>query len=295
MSILMSFPGNFQVGESADFPGRQFIAATGPWSSDATRYATENDVREVHLNVYAGWTDSGVEFLRELPQLDSLHIASGRAIDLRPLYDLPNIKLLGIAGEIKAAFSFTRLLRLEELRLEKWNAMKFASAFDCVGLKVLALSNYPGPDLSAMTRLVSLEQLRISLGKVESLKGLSALKKLRLLLVQESNNLESLAGMEDLAELEEIFVYRAKRLKYLGSMAGLERLTSVTLTAVPSIESLRSLEHCKALEQVVLLQNTTVADGDISFLKSLPKLRLVRFNEEPHYNAKLADFQASRG
>src|SRR5580765_1728061 len=136
MSNLKTFPGGFQAGESADTPGREFLVVTGPWSAEAMRYATENVVRELHLNVYAGWTDTSIEFLHSLPELEALHIAAGKGIDLAPLYDLPHLKLLGLAGDVKGAFDFTRLPQLAELRLEKWDAKKFVSAFECAGLAV---------------------------------------------------------------------------------------------------------------------------------------------------------------
>jgi len=293
MSNLTTFPGCFQVGESADTPGSEFLAATGSWSAEAIRYATEHAIRELHLNVYAGWTDTNIEFLRALPQLEALHIAAGKGVDFAPLYDLPQLKLLGLAGEVKGALDFTRLPMLAELRLEKWDAKKFASAFDCAKLAVLALSNYPGPDLGALAGLTALEELRLSLGKVASLQGLSALVCLRRLILQEFNHLETLVGIEGLGALEDLWVYRAKRLKRLDGAEGLKSLKVITLTAVPALESLHPLERCTALEKVMLLQNTNVADGDVACLKSLPNLRRIRFTEGAHYNAKLAEFPAT--
>ena len=290
---MRTFPGGFQIGESADTPGREFLAPTGPWSAEAMQYATEHKVREVHLNVYAGWTDTNIEFLRGLPQLEALHIAAGKAVALTPLYELPQLKLLGLAGEFKGAFDLTRLPQLTDLRLEKWDAKKFASAFDCNGLSVLALSNYPGPDLSALAGLTGLQELRLLLGKITSLQGISALVSLRRLILQEFNHLETLAGVEGLGALEDLLVYRAKKLRRLDGAEGLKSLKVITLTAVPALESLHPLECCTALEKVILLQNTKVADGDVACLKSLPNLRRVRFNEEAHYNAKLAEFPAA--
>src|SRR5580765_788213 len=281
MSNLKTFPGGFQAGESADTPGREFLVVTGPWSAEAMRYATENVVRELHLNVYAGWTDTSIEFLHSLPELEALHIA---ARDRSPY-----LKLLGLAGDVKGAFDFTRLPQLAELRLEKWDAKKFASAFECAGLAVLALSNYPGPDLSALAGLAALEELRLLFGKVTSLQGLSAIARLRRLVLQEFNHLETLVGIEGLAALEDLYVYRAKRLKRLDGAEGLKSLKVITLTAVPELESLHPLKGCIALEKVVLLQNTNVADGDVACLKSLPNLRRIRFTERAHYNAKLTE------
>lgn len=290
MSNLRTFPGGFQVGESADTPGRAFLAATAPWSSEATHYATQHSIREVHLNVYAGWTDTNLEFLRDLPLLEALHIAAGKALDLTPLYDLAGLKLLGVAGAVKGAVDFGRLQQLRELRLEKWDAKKFASAFECVRLAVLALSNYPGPDLSALAGLRGLEELRLSLGKVSALQGLAALRQLRRLTLQEFNHLESLAGIEGSSALEELWIYRAKKLKRLDGAEGLANLKSITLTAVPEIESLHPLTGCRALEKVILLQNTSVRDGDLACLKALPNLQRIRFTDRAHYNAHLAEF-----
>lgn len=293
MSSLRARSVGFHVGESADTPGREFLAATGPWSAEAMRFVKEHAIRELHLSVYAGWTDTNMEFLRELPQLEALHIAAGKSVDLAPLYDLPQLKLLALAGEIKGAFDFTRLSQLAELRLEKWDARKFESAFDCTNLAVLALSNYPGPDLSALAGLTGLEELRLSLGRVASLRGLSALAQLRRLVLQELNYLETLAGIEGLGELEELWIYRAKKLRLLDGAEGLGSLKVITLTAVPALASLHPLERCTALEKVVLLQNTNVADGDVACLKSLPNIRRVRFTERAHYDARLNEFPAA--
>jgi hypothetical protein len=293
MSNLRTYPG-FHVGESADATGREFLAATGPWTQAAIDYARDHDIRELHLNVYAGWADSSVGFLASLPQLEAVHIVTGKGVDLSPLYELPQLKLLGIAGAVKGRVDFTRMKSLAELRLEKWDAKKFASAFDCARLAVLALSNFPGPNMESLGGLSSLQELRLSLGKVRSLQGLSAMTHLRRIFLEELNHLETLEGIAGLAELETIWIYRTKRLRRIDGVEALRSLTEFMLTAVPRLESLRPLEHCLNLQKVLLLQNTNVADGDIARLETLPNLRNIRFNERTHYNANLTTF-ASRG
>lgn len=291
MSNLRTFPG-FQAGESRDGSGRESLFPTGPWSAEATRYATKHGIRQVELGAYDGWTDTNIEFLRALPQLEVLYIQPDKSVDLAPLYDLPQLKLLSLHGKFRGEFDFTRLSQLAELRLDSSVAKKFPSAFRCDKLAVLALGHYPGPDFSALAGLTGLKELRLTFGKVASLQGLSALVSLRRLIFQEINFLETLAGIEGLGALEYLLFYRAKRLKCLDGAEGLKSLKEITLTAVPSIESLRPLQRCTALEEVVLLQNTAVADGDLACLKLLPNLRHVRFTERAHYNAKLAEFQA---
>lgn len=283
----------FRVGVSADAPERRFLAATGPWSAAAAHYAQGNAIRELHLTAYAGWADDDIAFVRDLPQLEALHLAPGKSIDLTPLYSLPHLRLLSLAGEIKSGVDFTRLAGLRELRLEKWNEKKFASAFACTALRVLALSNYPGPDLHALSGLASLEELRLSHGRVTSLHGISALTRLKKLALQEFNHLETLAGIEGLAELEDLWIYRAKNLKRLDGAEGLQRLTTLTLTSVPGVESLRPIAQCASLERVILLQNTNVADGDVAILRGLPRLRQVRFTDRKHYNATAAQLSAT--
>lgn len=280
----------FKIGLSADEPSREFLAVTGHWSTETTRVALQREIREVHLNAYSGWTDGDVEFLKELPQLESLHVAAGKGIDLSPIYQLPKLNLLSLAGEIKIGVDFPRISSLRELRLENWSSKKYTSALSCASLRVLALSNYPNPDLSSFSGLVSLQELRLSFGRVTSLHGVSSMTHLKRLTLQEFNHLDSLEGIEGLCELEDLWIYRAKKLRRLRGVEGLGQLRSITLTSLPLLESLRPLAKCAYLERVILLQNTNVLDGDLAVLKELPKLHQVRFNEREHYNLKAADF-----
>ena len=66
-------------------------------------------------------------------------------------------------------------------------------------------------------------------------------------------------------------------------------LKELCFQACPNLDSLQALKKLVSLEYFGLLETTTVADGDLSGLLTLPKLKHASIRDRQHYDVKNSD------
>jgi hypothetical protein len=139
----------------------------------------------------------------------------------------------------------------------------------------------------------SLERLQVSSRKLRCLDGIPNLKKLRIIDFAECPNLVNLAGIEQVKTLEEIEIADCNAIKSLPCLSSLERLKSLIVENCGTLKSISFLNAHKALERVLIIGNTQIADGDLTPLKTLPNLCDVRV-AEGDYNLEPDEVSALR-
>jgi hypothetical protein len=216
-----------------------------------------------------------LEFLRELPDLEFLFVASDPS-DATPVMALPNLRFLSFTGTWAGSLDFGVFPRLEWFSAVE--TPKGGGGLETLfaghdRLHELALGRYPWPDLSPLAGL-ALRRLTIwDSRSLASLDGLAALAPtLRGLDLERLPNLPSLDGIEVLADLEVLRLSLLRHVTELGFVAGLPKLRALHIFELKGVGSLRPLAGHPALE---CLTFGRIADLDLAPLETLPQLRLV--------------------
>jgi Leucine-rich repeat (LRR) protein len=229
-----------------------------------------------------------IDFLTELTFLERADLSALSVRDVTPLYGLPKLRRLTITG-IRQEIDFTRLARLEELRVD-WNAKFFSSFLSCDRLRILGIGNYNCPDLRQLGNLRSLEELILSLSRIETLAGVEHFPELERLSLDFVKHLETLEPLGACRMLRYLSIDDAKNLKQIDPVAHLVNLQELCLKRCPEVDSLKPVKGFGALEYVGLLETTNIQDGDLSVLLTLPNLKHASFVDRKHYSHKNADF-----
>jgi hypothetical protein len=232
--------------------------------------------------------DTSVNFLRDLPTLERLSLCVNGPQDWSALYDLSNVRVLELQ-HVTRKVDFTRMPQLEEVRCN-WKAGLFSSLCDCEWLTRLGLDYFSGVEFRIFAKLKALRQIDFSFARVESLLGMERFPELRRFRLGPVNRLETLEHLKACEKLEYLGIDTAKKLRNIEAVGHLRNLQELFFKACPKLESLRSLWGLPSLEYFGLLETTTVADGDLSVLKTLPKLKHASIRDRKHYTHTDADF-----
>ncbi|HFE46807.1 MAG TPA: hypothetical protein ENJ18_15175 [Nannocystis exedens] len=264
----------------------------GPWSAAALDAAKLAGIKELELNYAKGWKAEALEFLRQIERLEVLEIIDWTTNDVAAVNDVPSLRRLKVFTYCKTALDFSRWPRLEECALE-WRP-RAASLFEHRGIKKLFINKWNrGRDLTDFSGMTQLESLRLySPTRLESLRGVESLSRLRWFELARATRLTSLAGIESLADLEHLELHTCRKIRDVSPVGALRRLREFYLRNCGEIESITPLRGLQELEQFLFDESTNVLDGDLSPLKDLPRLNSVAFMERPHYSLTRKDLPA---
>jgi hypothetical protein len=275
---------HFKVLQQGD---RRWLSVEVPWESRLADIMLARGLSD--LRVFAdGRADAArIDFLREIPFLETLGLCIVGLRDITPLYDLPNLRSLAVQG-VERKIDFTRIPRIQKLALP-WNAKLFSSLLECGGLQDLGIDNFSGKDFLPFARLKSLKNIGFAFTRLESFAGIEEFPELGRLSLGPINRLETLDHLEGCPRLWYLQVEAAKKLRRIDAVSSLRCLQELCFTACPQIESIRAIEGLPALEYFGLLQTTEVADGDLSALLKLPRLKHASIRDRKNYNVKNDD------
>ena len=272
---------HFKVLQQGD---RRWLSVEGPWEPRLADLMRDQGLSE--LRVFADGRNGAarIDYLGEIPFLQRLGLCIVGLRDVSPLYDLPNLRALTVQ-RIERKIDFTRIPRLENLSLS-WNAKLFSSLLESERLEVLGIDNFTGKDFLPFAKLKALENIGFAFTRLESFAGLEQFPELGRLSLGPINRLETLDHLEGYPDLRYLQVEAAKKLRRIDAVSRLRCLQELWFTACPQIESLRAIEGLPALEYFGLLQTTSVADGDLSALLKLPRLKHASIRDRKHHNMK---------
>lgn len=275
----------------------------GPWHPKIPEIMRKLGVMHLELDRSIGWKGTTLDFLQELADLEGLMVYLPReTLDVSPISAMRNLWALelrcdGFAGRL----DLSGLPLLRELAIKTWNPKVFAGLSGSLRLRFLRLGEdqrpgFNGRDFGELSRMEHLQFLMLIRPRIQDLAGAEGLERLETIHLYDPNRLESLKGLEGCGRLKTLTIMGAPRLVSLDALAGHPSLRELQLVYCPKLQSLRPLDGLQRLERIDLGFRTKVADGDLSALTRLPRLRYADFEDRKHYSHKSADFpkRASR-
>lgn len=258
----------------------------------------------VEVNVSLGFQSNSVEFLREVGLIEDLRIVHGSIESLTPIESLSQLKQLQLTTNKGHKLDFTKLPNLTVCRIG-WRK-ELDSIFQCHQLTELLLTEYKAKSTDVFSQLRRLKSLSIWNSLIENLDGLKSLLELQSLDISNTKQLSSIDGLRNfkikkltlagcarladfsplatLRNLESLTIERCQNLKTVEMLSSLANLKEIYLNNIKEIDSLKPLASLKNLEKLVFIENTSIKDGDLSFIFELRKLKEVRFMNRKHYS-----------
>lgn len=237
---------------------------------------------------YQGLRVEGVtdlSFLAEFPLLLYLELVGDTRVNTPLLDGLQNLRGLYLESP-GAGVDFACFPELEVFS-GGWHAghRNFARARE---LRRLRLRNFrpQAADLSDLAHLTRLEDLELTQTTVTSLAGLETLEDLRYLEVVTASKLASLDALASPGcGVRELTLSKAKSIPSYRPLASVSHLRRLKLSSCASMPDLRWTAGLNRLDLFTFVE-TDVADGDLTPLLGLPRLRSVGTLDKRHYNMK---------
>lgn len=248
----------------------------------------------VALSIRVAGADLG--FLKDLRDLRGLVLNASDVGDLTSLEVLSHLETLTLNTPKRPRLdldfaSFPRLRRLGVY----WNA-GFESLLACSALEELYVFDPPDSDLVRFGQLRSLRRLELSEGRrLKATTGIDQLPQLAVLGLYYQSGLEALTGLDRAVALRELAIESCKKLSAIDEVSQLEHLVTLKLANCGEIVSLQPLEGLRCLERFFAWESTKVADGDLTVLTRLPRLREVAMMSRRSYHPTVQEVEALLG
>lgn len=228
-----------------------------------------------------------VDFFEKCPNVEEVYIDNRDLQDYTGLYSLKDLKILALDETKKNIdLNFEHLSTLQTLYVDwqpKMKGLKFLS-----NLKKLQIYKFKSKnkDLEDLAGLCQLEELVLTYGNMESLKGIEKVKNLKKLQLNYIFRLTNIDAIKFLHELECLEIESCKKIRSFQCIKELKNLNKLLLWKVGDIDSISFVADLKKLNHLVFGESNVI-DGDLSYCEGI---EYVFFTQKKHYSHKLKDF-----
>lgn len=262
------------------------VVLEGGWREEYANVIEAQGLAALSIAVRGG----DLSFLERLPELRGLVLNAGEVRDLSAVGALRGLETLTLntPSRPRMPLDFTAFEHLRVLRTY-WNP-GFESLFASTTLESLYVFSPPDADLARFGALPRLRRLELSQGR--RLASTAGVGDVRFLGLYAQGGLTELTGLP--AGLEELELEGCKKLGTIDALAGL-RLRRLKVADCGDIASLAPLAGMDTLESLVAWESTRVLDGDLSVLRTLPRLRTLGMRDRREYRPRVSEIEAALG
>lgn len=267
--------------------GKRFTL-TGPWTEDLINFYSNAGCVELELNSGKGWRDESLEFVLHIPKLHGLIVLSPYLKSCNEVSKLTDLEILELDSNCKGSIDFRRFHRIIDCGFD-WRAGA-STIFFASTLQKLYINKYPGKNVTQFHTLTDLRELILLGSKLENLQGICALGNLKYLRIGLATHLTDIKDIELLWNLQYLEFSACRLIKNFSSIASLTKLRRLEIIDCGQLDNIDWISSLSLLEELFFYGDTNVISGDISPLKSLPRLRKVGFARRRHYSHIPEDF-----
>ncbi|CAL9471507.1 hypothetical protein SUDANB95_02829 [Actinosynnema sp. ALI-1.44] len=238
--------------------------------------------------VVSGWRRD-VRFLRDVPGLESVRIM-GAIKDLSAVAELDGLQALHVDVLTRAPVDLGNLRQLEALFIG-WHP-ELAGLAQLRALRTLTIFGWGAPDFRAFADMPELRFLRVEMKRrhAAASAGLVGARAATRMWFYDGR----LTDVEELAEFTAVteIAFRGTKIDSVGFVTAMPLLAHLELDSAGEVESIAPLRDHPSLEFVAIAGSTRVADGDLSVLFEMPKLRAVGIDQNaPHYSHRAIEIR----
>lgn len=292
MTLIKSndIPANtklFEIPEGVfDTPlGGKGIEVIGNWNQSITDFILKENVTALNLNYACGWEDEDLSFLRDLNTIEHLQIISAKSTNVSAIENMTSLRKLNFNTTTKEVVDFSKLINLQHCFLLWWKGAKNLPL--CSSLKSLYIEKAKLDDFSQLSNLQELEEITLGNSSIECLHWVERIRGLKKLELLNCKKLDDFSSLSNCKNLNWLVIDGSKNLSNIDFVSLFDNLEILNISDNGNIESLKPLEKVKSLKALSFGRKTTIDDGDLSVLESLPKLAMLMFAPRRHYSHKL--------
>lgn len=280
----------FEISQSKY--GRRAVLGAIHWLPDLPLALKQNDIREIVISSAGFDKNRNLDLIADLPFIHYLMVTDLSLTRDGAVCSLTNLRELHLHNFTGEPLEIRRLSKLEAFSVG-WRK-GIDSLFQCGGLKSLAIRKFPGKNLEQLQNLSALEWLDLCESRVVELKGIEHLSRLKWLRLGALKKLEIMHGLRHLTRLEVLIIGSCGSLKSIDEIAEIPNLRKLHMENLRNLNSVKNFQKATQLEEMFMTGYTSVADGDLSSLCAIPKLRRLGFRPRRHYSHTFDDITKAR-
>lgn len=272
------------------------LVVSGDWSMAAREALLTGRADGLVLNYAKGFREQPIDFIAGLPirKFDLLARSVG---DLSPVYSLGStLEELRVQSDPRAAIDLDNLPRLRTLAAS-WPQVRSSILF-APQIEDLTIPSYSESNLEPLSTLTSLTSLVMKeRPKLKSLDGLEAFPWLTRLGVFLASGLVDISAVErsQSPALQVLQLQACRKIPDIAPVADCASLRFFDLSEGGEIPTLAPLGGLVNLERLYLYDSTKVADGDLSPIAGLPRLKDFRMQNRRGYSPSVKEIQEAIG
>lgn len=266
-----------------DYTNKKCLVLESPWQDSFESILIEKNIDHIRLSEHSGWHEEKIDFIKKIPFLSGIEIYSKKVKDIKPIAILTGLKYLAIDCPYKEIdlSCFTELEHLL-LRFRK----KTDGIYSLNNLVLINIINFPEINLEKLSNMPNLSDIKITSKILASLHGAEKILNLSSIDLFSCPNLSTLDNIGKCNNLATLDIENCKNIYNIEPIKNNLFLKRISINNCMDIESLYPLNGFEFLEEIILLGNTNVADGNLSFLCSLPSLKNTIFSDRKNYSIK---------
>jgi hypothetical protein len=289
MGVYMSYPREGAVAETeyrvnTHPDGKAFLCIDSDCLEAQLAYIESHDIFGVMIGRIHGYGPDDVDFLKRIPGIRGVHIQD-KIADITALDAVCGLEYL-LVDEPTGTVDVSQFPQLRELRLGAWNS-KVVNLDQCARLETLYVRRF-SPKAGGLSRLApksGLRHLEIVQSNLTSLEGLEQFEDLASLTLRHCPKLEDISALGRMeGSLRKLILDRCKGIGDVSAIGQLQGLVNLSINACGDIESIDFVSALETLETMGLGGGTSVLDGDLSPLLTLPVLRYAGVDKKKHYS-----------
>jgi internalin A len=271
-----------------DQPEGRTLAVTGPWTPATEKALVARGIDRLDLNYARGYCEPDLGFLRAWP-LRHLHVLDRTITDLTPVARMAEtLRTLSFQVAPKTTFDVSSVPNIESLTAY-WACLR-GTIDRALNLTDLMVFDYDESYVVPLAQHESLQTLVLkNAPRLERLAGIESFPALRRLSILRALNLSDLDGVATTSTTLRRFDLEDCRVESLDAVGDLLNLTFLGVNDGGTIASLDPLRSLQQLEVLYAWGTTRIADGDLTPLLDLPRLREVRMRSRKQYQPSVAE------
>ncbi|MBU4016554.1 hypothetical protein KJ980_01990 [Patescibacteria group bacterium] len=258
--------------------------------NESKDYMLKKGITGLIINMSLGYTKLDVDFLSDFNFIEYLNIVHQPLGDTKAINSLHGLKSLVLYAYFFTEIDFNNFSNLQECSILHWTP-NAKNLFNCTKLKKLYLRSYKKKDLSELENLKLLEELRVDNSPIKSLKGLSELKSIKELDFGGLTKLTDIDEIKELPLLNKLNIQSCKKIPF-EKLWQLKNLKWLNLSDIGNIPTIKGIEQLNMLEEVYMVGDTKILDGDTSPLLKLANIKKVGLAHLSHYKPTTLEIQA---
>ena len=264
----------------------------GDNSIKAKEYMIRHGLTGIVFSKHLGFTGNIISMQSNFEFVDEIHIIDSNIKDISFVYHFPNVSIINIQNDDKTKIDFAHFLCLKDVFLT-WRK-GVVNLFNNKGLTSLKIEKFKEKSLYLDSNM-GLEELWIYSSPLDDLSSVRNLRNIRSLKLAQLRCLEDVSWIRDMVVLEEMLLISCKKISktVFDNITELVRIKRIYMEKMGDIPSIQLVEYLKNLEEISLIDNTRIVDGNLHSLLGLLNLKKITIQEFKHYRPSVSEIESN--